>query len=368
MITLQPDDFAERMTRQVASRPALYSVQYALTYRCNAACVHCYAQGADAAAPAELAMDEVRRIFRELADLGCLHCTVTGGEPLLHAEFETIWTMLAEQGFRRLLFTNATLASERIAAFLREMPPDWIEVSLLGADAATHDALTRRAGSFEAALVGIRRLERAGLRVRVKTPVMQGNAHQISAIRALAATLGDGSFRLDGQLMGDYRGRLDIDALRVPAEQLAEIESLHGAGDAESWCHEATRLAGFKRDRLYACGAGRQSAYLSPWGDLHPCLSAQHIACSLREHPAAEAWRRLQEALADRCFPADHPCRDCDAFVFCQNCPAVAKLDIGEESGISPSRCALAKARRKRYNSAPSYPRNLSLDSEEDPQ
>ncbi|MGI5868801.1 MAG: radical SAM protein [Kiritimatiellia bacterium] len=354
MITLQSDDFAERMTQQVNSRPALYSVQYAVTYRCNVACVHCYAHDADVGAPPKLAMDEVRRIFREAADLGCLHCTVTGGEPLLHPEFETIWTILAELGIRRLLFTNATLATDRVAGFLRDMPPDWVEVTLLGADAATHEAITRRPGSFDAALAGIRRLERAGVRVRVKTIVMRNNAHQIGEIKALAETLGDGSFRLDGQLMGDYRGCLDIDSLRVPVEDLVRLENLHGMSTEEAWCHEETRLAGFRRDRLYACGAGRRSAYLSPWGGLHPCLSAAHIACSLREHSVSDAWRILGETLTARSFPADHPCRDCDAFVYCQNCPAAAKLDTGDERGISSYRCKLAKARQKRFSSSAS--------------
>ena len=358
MITVDPDAFSEHLAQKLRQNPALHSVQYAMDYRCNLACVHCYAEGAEEGCPPILSVAEVRDLFRQFAELGCLHCTVTGGEPLLCPDFEARWTAIAEQGIRRLLFTNATRVDDRVAAFLRETPPDWVEVTLLGADSATHDALTRHPGSFEAALAGIRRLERAGVRARVKTMVMRGNAKQIGAIRDLAATLGDGSFRLDGQLMGDFRGRLDIASLRVSPEDLVELEYAYGDNMDEAWGHEVNRLAGFKRERLYACGAAKMAAYLSPWGDLHPCLSAAHRSFSVRQMPVREAWAALRESVCSQPFPDDHPCRDCNAVVFCQNCPAVAQLDVADENGISPFRCALAKAREIRYHAQSNQQKN----------
>lgn len=350
MIHVDIDTFSETMTRKLRDEPVLYAVQYALTYRCNVACVHCYAEGADRGAPPELAPEEVRYLFRQFAELGCLHCTVTGGEPLVRPDFDSIWSAIAEQGVRRLLFTNATLVDRRKADFLKQLPPDWVEVTLLGADAPTHDALTRVKGSFEATLAGVRLLEDAGLRVCIKSVVMKGNVEQIGEIRRLAQTLGDGSFRLDGLLMGAFAGGIDVEALRVPPERLVEVEEAYGNDAMESWCHEVDRLSGFERTRLYSCGAARRSAYLSPWGGLQPCLSAAHISHSLRGTTVHEAWRRLQADVSDRALPTDHACRGCTAFAFCQNCPAAACLDSGEERGVSNYRCAVAKAREKRYN------------------
>ena len=350
MIRLSPDDFSEMMKSRLAASRTLFSVQYAITYRCNVACVHCYAEDADAGAPPELTVEDVRGWFRQFAAAGCLHCTVTGGEPLSRPDFEGLWTAIAEQGVRRLLFTNATLADARKADFLKSLPPDWIEVTILGADAATHDALTRVRGSFEAALSGIRALERAGLRVRVKTIAMRGNRHQIGAIRQLAQSLGDGSFRFDGQLMGAFKGGIDMDALRIPPAELAELELASGDSAMETWCRSVDRLAGFERKSLYGCGAARSSAYLSPWGDLTPCVSTPHLAYPLRRMTVAEAWSRMENDVCNRALPADHPCRGCPSMAFCQNCPAVARLDAGDELGLSSYRCALAKARETLYN------------------
>ena len=350
MIHVDIDTFSEAMTRKLRDDPVLYAVQYAFTYRCNVACVHCYAEGADRGAPPELTVEEVRDLFRKFAELGCLHCTVTGGEPLVRQDFEAIWAAIAEQGIRRLLFTNATLVDRRKADFLKQLPPDWVEVTLLGADAPTHDALTRVKGSFDATLSGIRLLEDAGLRVCVKSMVMKGNVAQIGEIRRLAQTLGDGSFRLDGLLMGAFAGGIDIEALRVPPEGLVAVEEAYGNNALESWCHEVERLGGYERTRLYSCGAARRSAYVSPWGGLQPCLSATHISHSLREMTVREAWRRLQADVAGLALPSDHACRGCTAFAFCQNCPASAYLDSGDEQSVSAYRCAVAKAREKRYN------------------
>lgn len=351
MIRVDSDEFSERLLQGTSNFGELSAVQYALTYRCNIACVHCYAEGAGKGSPPELSAAEVRRYFGQLAQAGCLNCTVTGGEPLARRDFEEIWTAIAEQGIRRMLFTNATLIDARKAAFLKEMPPDWIEVTILGADATTHDALTRSPGSFEAALFGIRAMEKAGLRVRIKTIVMRGNADQIGAIKHLASTLGDGSFRLDGQLMGSFMGHIDIDTLRVPPGQLAGIEETYGDIPPGAWEHEKKRLSGFKRRNLYSCGAATKAAYLSPWGDLHPCLTACHISQPLRGSSVEEAWVRLKEDVGRRPFPENHTCSGCPAFPFCQNCPPAARLDSGDELGVSQYRCALAKEREKRYNS-----------------
>lgn len=67
--------------------------------------------------------------------------------------------------------------------------------------------------------------------------------------------------------------------------------------------------------------------------------------------PVLQAWRLLKEDLAARALPEDMLCIDCSALAYCQNCPAAAKLDGAGEQGISPYRCAVAKAREKRYNS-----------------
>lgn len=351
MIEVSADDFSEAMKPKLDAHPALYGVQYALTYQCNVACVHCYAKGADDDAPPELTLTEVRDFFCQFADVGCMHCTVTGGEPLVRPDFKEIWTAIAEQGIRRQLFTNATLADQRMAAFLKDLPPDWIEVTILGADAATHDALTRVRGSFEAALAGIRHLSNAGLRVRIKTIVMKDNLSQLGDIQKLAQTLGDGSFRFDGQLMGAFAGGIDMEALRVSPEELVEAEDVFGKDTSEVWCHEVKRLSDYQRTRLYGCGAGRQSVYLSPWGDLHPCLTAAHISQSLRDVSVQQAWQRLQDDIAGRAIPDDLPCIGCSAFAYCQSCPASAQLDGAGELGISSYRCAVAKAREKRYNS-----------------
>ena len=152
--------------------------------------------------------------------------------------------------------------------------------------------------------------------------------------------------------MGSFKGGIDMDALRIPPAELAELELACGNSALETWCQAVDRLAGFERKSLYVCGAARSSAYLSPWGDLNPCVSSPHLAYPLRQMTVADAWSRMGDEVCNRPMPADHPCRGCPSMAFCQNCPAVASLDTGDELGLSSSRCALAKARQKVYHSS----------------
>ena len=65
-----------------------YGVSIELTARCNLDCVHCYHVRTSGS---EMTTDEVRRVFDDLADLGTMELTLTGGEPLLREDFEELF-------------------------------------------------------------------------------------------------------------------------------------------------------------------------------------------------------------------------------------------------------------------------------------
>src|SRR5438094_377493 len=72
-----------------------------LTHRCNLACVHCYVNlpAADRAAQRrEMTTDEIKRLIDELAALGLLGLTLTGGEPLLRADFADLYAYAHDRG------------------------------------------------------------------------------------------------------------------------------------------------------------------------------------------------------------------------------------------------------------------------------
>ena len=116
----------------------------------------------------ELTTAAVKAALNEWAAAGVLFLTLSGGEPLLRKDFADIYRYARELGLVVTVFTNGTRLTDAIADLFRELPPRKVEISLYGATAATHDAITGIPGSHAAAWAGIRRLLANGTRASSK--------------------------------------------------------------------------------------------------------------------------------------------------------------------------------------------------------
>jgi MoaA/NifB/PqqE/SkfB family radical SAM enzyme len=74
---MQPDAY-QKILQKTFERKIPFNAQIELTYRCNLSCVHCYATNRNLAD--ELSTAEVENVLQQLADLGCLFLSLTGGE------------------------------------------------------------------------------------------------------------------------------------------------------------------------------------------------------------------------------------------------------------------------------------------------
>jgi sulfatase maturation enzyme AslB (radical SAM superfamily) len=172
-------------TFQYTKLPILGEI--AVTYRCNNACVFCYAgcggKGAgcaagpagaaartprDTAAGREMTLAEsqrVMRIFKEEAKIPFF--SFTGGEPLLREDLDEMIAFACRLGLQVNLITNATLASRARARKLFKAGLRTAQVSVESLSPETHDLLTARPGSFASTLEGIANLRAAGDRKSV---------------------------------------------------------------------------------------------------------------------------------------------------------------------------------------------------------
>jgi radical SAM protein with 4Fe4S-binding SPASM domain len=269
-----------------ARAPLLSHLDIELTERCDNACVHCYISrpAADAEARArEMPAALVRTILEEAASLGCLGVRFTGGEPLLREDFEDLYVHARRLGLRVALFTNASLASPRIADLLARIPPlEPVEVSIYGMARASYEAVTGRRGSHERAAAGLRLLRERGVRVIAKMVALPLNAGEESRFEAWAT--GDlgmdraPSFGVQLNLHGRRdaarnrgirRQRLSADAAldvlaRRPRDYVKGLKPFlisqpEGGGDA-----------------LFSCGAGAGSCAVDAYGVIQPCLLLRH--------------------------------------------------------------------------------------------
>ncbi len=124
-------------------------LRISVTDRCNLRCVYCMPEGglkpmrhADI-----LRYEEIARLVRIFASLGVKKLRLTGGEPLVRRNLDTLVSMLKRiDGIERVaLTTNGLLLSEQLPGLIKA-GLDAVNISLDTIDAATFCAITRGEG------------------------------------------------------------------------------------------------------------------------------------------------------------------------------------------------------------------------------
>lgn len=124
--------------------------------QCNLSCVYCYhSERFDN----RLSSETLFNIFKQLNLLGATEIKISGGEPLLHPEFETIIRILKKMDFSIELVTNGTMINDLNAKFLASNI-DKLVISLDSHDCNTNN-LTRPQ-SYQLVINGIDALKKAG--------------------------------------------------------------------------------------------------------------------------------------------------------------------------------------------------------------
>jgi len=327
-----------RLIQRSLAKNLPLNVHFDLTYRCNERCLHCYLDHEDYG---EMCTAEVLRVLGELAAAGTLFLTFSGGEIFLRQDFFELLEAARRLRFDLNLKTNGLLVTAERAARLKRLGVAKLQISIYSADAAVHDAITRAPGSLRRSLEAIRLLQAAGLSVKIACPLMTHNLGGYPAVLRLAAELGVACV-LDMTITPKMDGDAGLLALRNTAPQLlpvlqdAKLNPLPaacGAGDADSY------------DNI-PCSAGHNSCYISPYGDVYPCVQMPLPAGNVRRAPFADVWygskdmRRVREVRESSLTV----CSTCSIRAYCHRCPGIAYLEDGDLLGPSERACELAEA------------------------
>jgi MoaA/NifB/PqqE/SkfB family radical SAM enzyme len=338
--------FLEAFHQTVTERRVPLSGGVELTRRCGLRCRHCYL-GEERTRPGDGAALPTARalaLLDEIAAAGCLHLFFTGGDPLLHPGFAAIWRHARERGIVAGLFTNALDLGAAALDALREMPPQFVEVSIYGATAPTHEAVTGVAGSFARCLAGVEELARRGLPVELKTVLMKPNLHELAGMEELARARGL-RFRFDASIFPRWDGDRAPLALRLDAGEAVAAEFADPRRERE-WraLHERTR-GGASTDRLYVCSAGTVCFHVDADATLRPCLMSRARGLPLRGGDFAASWAQLAERTASSPAAGLGGCSRCEARYLCGYCPGHFGLEAGAEDRTVPFLCDLGRLR-----------------------
>jgi MoaA/NifB/PqqE/SkfB family radical SAM enzyme len=271
----------------------LMSALLELTYACNLDCVFCYNDLS--ARGKRLSLDQYEALLEDLASLGVLNLSLSGGEPLAHPHFFEIAGRARELGFVIRLKTNGHAVGEQVARRIREeVDPFIVEVSLHGATPKTHDRQTRTNGSFERLIRNVRGMAALGTRVQLNSVLTRWNEHEVEAMLALSEELG---VRL--QIDPEVKPKDDGDRSPLALEATEDGQARYRAALLALGERDGTtmRSAVDVRKKAMAgtekhCGAGSNNIAIDPYGRVLPCVQWRLPVGNLHEGRITEIWRR----------------------------------------------------------------------------
>ena len=320
-----------------AGRQAIpLDVSIELTHHCNFRCKHCYIP--DFLAPDLLSSERVLHLLEELAEMGTMYLTLTGGELFLRRDWLQVAIRSRELGFALRLFSNGALIDEAVADSIVPLHAA-VEISLYAMDAEIFDELTQRPGSFQKTVRGIELLRERDVPVMLKTPMTPSNADEIRAVGAYAERIG-AEFRPAATIVAKKDGdkstldqRISIDRLRKHLH-----ESFSGP---TTGCHVPKHLQTMSpADPRYdgpMCAAASRYCNISSSGDVMACNILPGSGGNLRDKSFREIWEHspwLNEVRSIRRKDL-HTCHDCDRLSYCGRCHAMALVEDGDLYGPS---------------------------------
>jgi len=338
------DEFFAQLARTVIAEHVPFGGAFDLTEACNLSCLHCYATKGQRELPTALAL----RTIDEIAKQGCLCLLFSGGEPILHSEFERIYTHAKEAGLLLTVFTNGTTVSERIADLFKDLPPRSIEISVHGASQDIFEQMTAVDGSYLAFRKGLDLLASRGIQFHLKTILTVSNQHEIEDIRRLAKDM-EAGFRLDPSIFPRINGDLSPIQLRLPPAEAVDME-FRDPDLGDKWLESLGMLTRGDPARLYTCNAGIASFHVDVEGRLLPCVMMPWISHDLHPEGFAVAWDSVAEQMARKVPPEEFICTDCEMKNLCGYCPAFQRLETGSETQRSDYLCLIGHERLKKIN------------------
>lgn len=316
LLKVSASPFKVRTPPSVELVHRLESVSLEITRACNLRCKHCYSDSGRQLTD-ELTVKEIKTLIDELAAMGVLALTFTGGEPLLHPHIFELMEYARRKPLSVLLFTNGTLITPEIVKKLKKICVYKVNVSIDGPDKKIHDTFRGVDGAFEKTIESVNLLNKAGIAVQASISVTKFNYKTVKKILDLIKDLGITSYKVWPITFSGRRGEKDIfitpEEFREVVEALREIEIEESGKEKKEFTYSTQREN---------CGIGSCTLAIKCNGVVTPCpaFGEGGFLGDVRTQSVADIWNKseLLNTLRSMSVFNTEVCKDCAFAAMCK--------------------------------------------------
>lgn len=330
-----------------SEHPTIFDLQIDLTQACTERCIHCHIPEYK---PIYLPFEKIKTVIDEFREQGGIGLSLSGGECLLHPQFEEIVRYAYSKDLIVSILSNLTLCNDKTVKLLQEVEAS-VQVSLYSMNPLTHDAITGRKGSFFETKSAIEHIYKAQIPCRISCPTMKQNYHDYLDVLAYARSLNmdaQTDFIIMGKMDGDTSNlncRLNLNETRSILEDIIfrsvptnseyfDVRKKNDMRSPEEWM----------KNKI--CGACVSSVCLSASGDYYPCPAFGGIKLgNCYEHKLDWIWTKSPETLRIRAISGHNfpKCAYCEDRDYCSVCLCRNYNETGNMFEPSQHFCDVAK-------------------------
>lgn len=311
-----------------------------LGLQCNLVCTHCYNFDRKNPMPAhlksQLQPERILSLIDELAEAGTLMLSFTGGEALMHPQ---LFDFIARARANHLLVkikSNGTLVTKAIAEKSKKFEVFDYDISLYGKNALEHDWLTRKIGSFDNTIQGIKNLREVDLPVMMNFILHQKNYQSVTSMIKLAKNL-NCDYSISTEMTKRYDDSSPQDEVGLSSIQFRELLLSENRAYFEASNDE----------KNLQCECARTVCAINHQGDVFPCIGAPIKSGNILESSFKEIWSNSKEFKKIRNLTKEDfsDCNQCELITKCARSSGAAFVNTGNYTGANPQNCQEAEQR-----------------------
>ncbi|OUP03183.1 radical SAM protein [Drancourtella sp. An210] len=311
---------------------------FEITPRCNFNCRMCYVHLKPEQIPKfgrELTAKEWIRIAQEAKEAGTTWLCVTGGEPLVHPEFETIWRELTQMGFFITLQTNASLIKGKMAKLLEECPPRGVKITLYGSNDEVYGQVCRVPHGFTDTDRGIQTLKEMQIPVELVSTIIRQNEEDAKQMAFYAFRNGL-KWMATGGIKDSARGA-ESEAKEVRVQERLDEQKRREI----EYRIQNKKFIDINRKPCTYCKDYRLGYWIMWNGEMRFCSFMNEPNIPVKDMPFQKAWEELIRYEKALDWPEE--CWTCEANKVCFKCAGTLAAECGSVHKVTREFCERVK-------------------------